>query len=64
MTVQVHCRRGGEARMFLLGARWLLVMRVEARRAGRVLRRALVHPARRLIAVNPRHGHAASMAFA
>jgi len=28
VKVQVHCRRGGDPRTFLIGARWLHVMRV------------------------------------
>jgi hypothetical protein len=39
MRVQVQCRRGGEPRTFLLGARWLHVMRVLERAAENSLQR-------------------------
>jgi len=39
VKIQVHCRRGGDPRSFLIGARWLHVMRVVERAAEDSLRR-------------------------
>jgi hypothetical protein len=39
VKIQVHCRRGGEPRMLLLGARWLHVRRVLERVTENSLRR-------------------------
>lgn len=39
MKIQVHCRRGGDPRTFLVGARWLHVMRVLERVAENSLHR-------------------------
>jgi len=39
MKIQVHCRRGGDPRTFLIGARWLHVMRVLERAPENSLRR-------------------------
>lgn len=45
MKIQVHCRRGGDPRTFLIGARWLHVMRVLERAAEDSLRRFRVRVA-------------------
>jgi hypothetical protein len=39
VKIQVHCRRGGDPRVFLLGARWLHVLRVLERAAENSQRR-------------------------
>ena len=39
MKIQVQCRRGGEPRTFLLGARWLHVISVLDRVADNSMRR-------------------------
>lgn len=45
MKIQVQCRRGGDPRLFLVGARWLQVMRVLERVAENSLRRFRVRVA-------------------
>jgi hypothetical protein len=45
MKIQVLCRRGGDPRTFLVGARWLPVMRVLERAAENSLRRFRVRVA-------------------
>ena len=45
MRIQVQCRRGGDPRTFLVGARWLPVMRVLERAAENSLRRFRVRVA-------------------
>jgi hypothetical protein len=39
VKIQVHCRRGGDPRSFLIGAHWLHVMRVVERAAEDSVRR-------------------------
>jgi hypothetical protein len=39
MKIQVHCRRGGDPRTFLIGTRWLHVMRVVERVAENSMQR-------------------------
>jgi hypothetical protein len=45
VKIQVQCRRGGDPRLFLVGARWLQVMRVLERAAENSMRRFRVRVA-------------------